>query len=62
MHAHLQQQATAAAAKGKEYGAKGWGFLKAGYASMAGHLETMAKENGYSVDLGMRLTVTGNSF
>ena len=52
LHAHLQQQAAAAAVKGKEYGAKGWNLLKAGYASMASHVEHVARDNGYNVDLG----------
>ena len=38
--------------KGKEYGAKGWGFLKSAYASVASGVETVARDNGYKVDLG----------
>lgn len=40
------------AEKSKEFGTKGWSFLKAGYANMASHVEHMARENGYNVDLG----------
>ena len=52
MHANLQHQAAAVAEKSKEYGAKGWSFLKAGYASVAAHVEHVARDNGYHVDLG----------
>ena len=52
LHAHLQQQAQVVADKGREYGSKGWTFLKAGYASVAAHVEHMARDNGYNMDLG----------
>lgn len=52
LHANLHQQAHLVAEKGREYGNKGWSFLKAGYASMASHVEHLARDNGYNVDLG----------
>lgn len=54
LHANLQHQAHAVAEKSKEFGTKGWSFLKAGYANMASHVEHMARENGYNVDLGAK--------
>lgn len=40
------------AERSKEYGSKGWSWLKGAYVSAASHVESMAQENGYKVDLG----------
>ena len=37
---------------GKEYTAKSWNFMKGMYANVAGQVETVARDNGYKVDLG----------
>ena len=46
-----------ASEKGKEYGARGWGFLKSAYATVASNVEYVARENGYRVDLGSKFYV-----
>ena len=46
-----------ASEKGKEYGARGWGFLKSAYATVASNVEHVARENGYRVDLGSKFCV-----
>jgi hypothetical protein len=48
----VQQGATVAMEKGKEYGTKSWGFLRGVYANVANQVETVASANGYNVDLG----------
>ena len=50
--AKVQDHLATAGEKGKEYSAKGWGFLKSAYASVASGVETVARDNGYKVDLG----------
>ena len=40
------------AERSKEYGSKGWSWLKGAYVSAASHVESVAQENGYKVDLG----------
>ena len=52
LQANLQQGAGVAAERGKEYGTKGWGFMKSAYASMAQQVEHLARDNGYQLDLG----------
>lgn len=52
--AKVQDHLATAGEKGKEYGAKGWGFLKSAYASVASGVEGVARENGYKVDLGSK--------
>ena len=42
---------------GKEYTAKSWNFMKGMYANVAGQVETVARDNGYKVDLGERAQV-----
>lgn len=37
---------------GKEYTAKSWNFMKGVYANVASQVETVARDNGYKVDLG----------
>ena len=37
---------------GKEYTAKSWNFMKGMYANVASQVETVARDNGYKVDLG----------
>lgn len=48
----VQQGATVAMEKSKEYGTKGWGFLRGVYANVANQVESVASEHGYRVDLG----------
>ena len=43
------------AERSKDYGSKGWSWLKGAYVSAASHVETLAQEQGYKVDLGERL-------
>ena len=43
------------AERSKEYGTKGWSWLKGAYVSAASHVEHMAQEQGYKVDLGKHL-------
>ena len=50
--ARVAEQLAVASEKGKEMGAKGWGFLKSAYAVAASQVETLARDNGYKVDLG----------
>ena len=50
--AKVQDHLAVAGERGKEYGAKGWGFLKSAYASVASGVENVARDNGYKVDLG----------
>lgn len=50
----VQQGATVAMEKGKEYGTKSWGFLRGVYANVANQVETVASANGYNVDLGAK--------
>lgn len=52
--AQLDQTAAVAAEKAKEYGSKGWSFLKSAYASAAAAVEQTAAQSGYKVDLGSR--------
>ena len=52
LQANLQTGAGMAAERGKEYGTKGWGFMKSAYASMAQQVEHLARDNGYQLDLG----------
>ncbi len=40
------------AERGKEFGAKGWSFIKGVYGTVANQVETVAKDNGYKLDLG----------
>lgn len=37
----------------KEITAKSWNFMKGVYANVASQVETVARDNGYKVDLGM---------
>lgn len=50
--AKVQDHLAIAGERGREYGAKGWGLLKSAYASVASGVESVARENGYKVDLG----------
>lgn len=36
----------------KEYAGKSWNFMKGMYANVASQVETVARDNGYKVDLG----------
>ncbi|KAK9804403.1 hypothetical protein WJX72_011117 [[Myrmecia] bisecta] len=53
-HTNLQQSAAVVAEKSKEYGTKTWSFLKTAYAGVASNVETLARENGYKIDLGAK--------
>lgn len=48
----MGEHLVAAGERGKDYGAKGWGFLKSAYATVASQVENVARDNGYKVDLG----------
>lgn len=50
--AGVHEHVAVAGERGREYGAKGWGFLKSAYATVASGVEGVARENGYKVDLG----------
>eukprot|EP01025_Chloroclados_australasicus_P025725 TRINITY_DN2565_c0_g1_i1.p1 TRINITY_DN2565_c0_g1~~TRINITY_DN2565_c0_g1_i1.p1 ORF type:complete len:422 (+),score=62.24 TRINITY_DN2565_c0_g1_i1:375-1640(+) len=50
----LQEKAKAAAEKGREWGSQGWNSIKGMYASVASKVETVAKEQGYNVNLGSK--------
>jgi len=50
--AKVHEHVAVAGERGREYGVKGWGFLKSAYASVASGVETVARDNGYKVDLG----------
>ncbi len=50
--ARVGETAAVVAEKGKEYGAKGWNFLKGVYGTVANQVEHVARDNGYRVDLG----------
>jgi hypothetical protein len=58
MHEHV----AVAGERGREYGAKGWGYLKSAYATVASGVETVARDNGYKVDLGDPHNQTGERF
>lgn len=50
----VQQQCKAVAERSKELGRKGWVGVRAVYATVASHVETIAKDNGYNVNLGAK--------
>ncbi|CAD7698333.1 unnamed protein product [Ostreobium quekettii] len=50
----VQQNARLATEKGKEIGRKGWVGLKSLYATVASSVESVAKDNGYNIDLGAK--------
>ncbi len=45
----------------KEYTAKSWNFMKGVYANVASQVESVARENGYKVDLGEHCIIDDNS-
>lgn len=45
----------------KEYTAKSWNFMKGVYANVASQVESVARENGYKVDLGDHRTDNNNN-
>jgi Skp family chaperone for outer membrane proteins len=53
--ARVGETAAVVAEKGKEYGTKGWTFLKGVYGTVANQVENVARENGYKLDLGTSL-------
>lgn len=46
------ETAAVVAEKGKEYGAKGWNFLKGVYGTVANQVEHVARDNGLKLDIG----------
>ncbi|CAK0786036.1 hypothetical protein CVIRNUC_009249 [Coccomyxa viridis] len=50
--ARVHETATAVAERGKDLGAKGWSFIKGVYGTVATQVESVAKDNGYKLDLG----------
>ena len=50
--ARVGETAAVVAEKGKEYGTKGWNFLKGVYGTVANQVEHVARDNGYRLDLG----------
>jgi len=52
--ARVHEHAAAAAVRGREYGAKTYSFLRGVVGSVAGQVETLARDNGIKVDLGAR--------
>ena len=53
--ARVHETATAVAERGKDLGDKGWSFIKGVYGTVATQVESVAKENGYKLDLGNAL-------
>ena len=45
------------AERGKEFGAKGWSFIKGVYGTVASQVETVAKDSGYKLDLGTDISL-----
>ena len=54
--ARVHETATAVAERGKDLGAKGWSFIKGVYGTVATQVESVAKDNGYKLDLGTALS------
>jgi len=52
----VQTNAKVFAEKSKELGKQGWSGLRSMYASVASKVETVARDNGYSIDLGSSKT------
>ncbi len=50
--AHVAEHVEKGTQQAKEYTAKSWNFMKGMYANVASQVETVARENGYKVDLG----------
>lgn len=50
--ARVGETAAVVAEKGKEYGTKGWNFLKGVYGTVANQVEHVARDSGYKLDLG----------
>lgn len=50
--ARVGETAAVVAEKGKEYGTKGWNFLKGVYGTVAHQVEHVARDSGYKLDLG----------
>jgi len=50
--AHVAEHAEKGTQQAKEYTAKSWNFMKGVYANVASQVESVARENGYKVDLG----------
>ncbi len=48
----MGETAAVVAEKGREYGAKGWTFLKGVVGTVANQVESVARENGLKLDLG----------
>lgn len=52
--AHVAEHVEKGKELGKEYTAKSWNFMKGVYANVASQVESVARENGYKVDLGQQ--------
>lgn len=50
--AHVAEHVEKGTQQAKEYTAKSWNFMKGVYANVASQVETVARDNGYKVDLG----------
>lgn len=48
----MGETAAVVAEKGREYGAKGWTFLKGVVGTVATQVESVARDNGIKLDLG----------
>ncbi|DBB12132.1 hypothetical protein WJX82_005961 [Trebouxia sp. C0006] len=52
--AHVAEHVEKGTQQAKEYTAKSWNFMKGVYANVASQVETVARDNGYKVDLGSK--------
>lgn len=50
----VQTNVRVVADKSKELGKQGWTGLKSLYATVASKVETVARDNGYNIDLGIK--------
>jgi len=59
--AHVAEHVEKGTQQAKEYTAKSWNFMKGVYANVASQVETVARDNGYKVDLGEPCIIINNS-
>lgn len=52
--AHVAEHVEKGTQQAKEYTAKSWNFMKGVYANVASQVESVARDNGYKVDLGSK--------
>jgi len=59
--AHVAEHVEKGTQQAKEYTAKSWNFMKGVYANVASQVESVARENGYKVDLGEHCINSSNN-